>query len=199
MNEATVRLLVWILSVISIGIPFALTAFVTRTKMIGRANFGLGCAVLFIAASIVPYSVWVALVIYGALAGCRANSMLTSNKWKLAYTFMPGLLFLFWPMLAFQTTERSLPRLHLAAASHRRDILKSELKGVDVNLRDRYQATALMYAAQKGDNEIVQLLIDAGADVGATAPKLGTAADLARKFGFLELADRLTERVQSAA
>jgi len=40
-------------------------------------------------------------------------------------------------------------------------------KGANVNAKDKYGGTALMYAAVKGHKEVVELLIENGADVNA--------------------------------
>ena len=56
------------------------------------------------------------------------------------------------------------------AASRKGDVaaLKALLdKGVDVNAKTRYGATALSYACDKGHVEVVRLLIERGADVNS--------------------------------
>jgi ankyrin repeat protein len=40
-------------------------------------------------------------------------------------------------------------------------------KGADVNAKNKYGRTALIYATERGYTEIVQLLLEKGADVNA--------------------------------
>jgi outer membrane protein assembly factor BamB len=54
-----------------------------------------------------------------------------------------------------------------ARAGDRAAIVRLLDSGVDVNSKARYNATALMFASDKGHVEIVRLLIDRGADVNA--------------------------------
>ncbi len=51
--------------------------------------------------------------------------------------------------------------------------------GADVNLRDANGYTALHHAASRGDNEVVQYLIDRGADVMVISRKGETTVDMA--------------------
>ena len=54
-----------------------------------------------------------------------------------------------------------------ARAGDRAAIVRLLDAGIDVNAKARYNATALMFASDKGHVEIVRLLIDRGADVNA--------------------------------
>ena len=51
--------------------------------------------------------------------------------------------------------------------------------GADVNIRDANAYTPLHHAASRGDNEVVQYLIDKGADVAVVSRKGETTADMA--------------------
>jgi ankyrin repeat protein len=58
------------------------------------------------------------------------------------------------------------------------------LKGADVNARNEYGMTALMWASATGDKEIVGMLIDRGARVNATSKGKGpqTAISMAKLY-----------------
>ena len=59
--------------------------------------------------------------------------------------------------------------LHSAAYNNKLDTVQylASLSEVDINSKDREGATALHKSAYMGDNEVLQLLIDKGADVQA--------------------------------
>ena len=76
------------------------------------------------------------------------------------------LLVLLFPLMAFAED----PKEDFFAAARKGDVeaLKSLLaKGVDVNSKTNYGATALSYACDRGHTAVVQLLIEKGADVNA--------------------------------
>lgn len=64
-------------------------------------------------------------------------------------------------------------------------------KGVDVNAKDNYGATALMYAFQDGHSEIVKTLLDNGADVNAKDNNGKTALMAASLKGHSEIVKTL--------
>src|SRR3712207_1215381 len=68
-------------------------------------------------------------------------------------------------------------------------------RGVDVNAKARYDATALFFAADKGHLEVVRLLVERGADVRAldTFYKF-RPIDMARMNGHSEVVKYLIER-----
>jgi ankyrin repeat protein len=67
------------------------------------------------------------------------------------------------------------------------DIVKSLLaNGVDINEKDDFGWTALMWAAFKGDRETVKLLINHGADVNIKT-FFGTAQTLAKGKGHAKI------------
>jgi len=69
-----------------------------------------------------------------------------------------------------------------------------ETNHADVNARERlYGRTALMIAAAAGHGEVVDLLIEAGADVNLADLEGSTALSLARNSGNLDIAARLEE------
>ncbi len=62
-------------------------------------------------------------------------------------------------------SDFEVPAIIYAAFQNEIDLLKNEIdKGIDLNIRDRDGYTALCWAAEKGHNEIIKLLLDAGAD-----------------------------------
>lgn len=68
-------------------------------------------------------------------------------------------------------------------------------KGVDINQIDTYRATPLWLAAQNGHLEIVQLLIEKGADINAVVDdNHRTALMLAAQNGHLEVLQLLIEK-----
>ncbi|GAB4176568.1 MAG: hypothetical protein Kow0020_12480 [Wenzhouxiangellaceae bacterium] len=58
--------------------------------------------------------------------------------------------------------------------------------GIDVNARDTEGRTALMYAAQFGDEVCCRLLLDAGASPRLKCPEGRTAVDYAKRAGAIE-------------
>lgn len=67
--------------------------------------------------------------------------------------------------------------LMLAAARNRLELVRFllKIKGINVNLSDRYSTTAIIFAAESGNPAIVRLLIDAKADVNASTGSSYTA------------------------
>ena len=76
---------------------------------------------------------------------------------------------------------RSRPRQFMAAVRY----LVEEL-GADVNQRDSWLYTPLHYAASRGDNELIEYLVEQGADIGAVTRLGQSTADMARggRAGF---------------
>lgn len=105
---------------------------------------------------------------------------------------MPVLLLLLW---LTQPAASSDDLFDAARAGDRGRIAQILDAGVDVNARARYDATALMFAADKGHLEAVRLLADRGADVNAldTFYRL-RAIDLALGNGHGQVARFLLER-----
>ncbi|NKI35106.1 ankyrin repeat domain-containing protein [Wenzhouxiangella sp. XN79A] len=68
--------------------------------------------------------------------------------------------------------------------------------GVDVNARDSQGMTALMYAAQFGDEECCKLLLDAGASPGLKCPDKKTASDYAEGMCMTENAEIIRAAVK---
>jgi len=67
--------------------------------------------------------------------------------------------------------------------------------GADVNAVAKDGATALILAASCGDEKIVRLLLDKGADVFASYVKTGkTAATLAAEKGYTAIVELLKSR-----
>jgi len=65
--------------------------------------------------------------------------------------------------------------------------------GGDVNARSNTGTTALMYAAGNNHLAIVKFLLAAGANPKLMSDKKSTAAEIARKFGHLEIAEYLEQ------
>ena len=89
---------------------------------------------------------------------------------------------------------RLMVAVFLRDAAQVRALLK---QGADPNVRGFYKATALCFAAEKGDPEIPRLLLDAGADVNVEAEYGQTPLDFAtqnRKREPVELVRLLLER-----
>lgn len=63
-------------------------------------------------------------------------------------------------------------------------------RAMNVNARSATGSTALFYAARNGHTEIIELLLQAGADSSIKNDKGATAADIAHKFGHAESATR---------
>jgi ankyrin repeat protein len=92
------------------------------------------------------------------------------------------------------TTSRVQP-IHSAVAGRHHDLVKLLLEhGADPNARQEGGWTPLQAAAQHGDQAIVELLLDAGADRTGQADDGSTAADRATAAGHADLAGRLRAR-----
>lgn len=86
-------------------------------------------------------------------------------------------------------------RFPLFAAADRGNIALAQLLidfGADVNNFSNYEGTALMAAAAKGNLEMVRFLLNAGANPALINRSGETAADVATKSGFYDVARALT-------
>ena len=103
----------------------------------------------------------------------KSESIPTVSRWLLA-------LLLVLAVLSCKDSERStvdLNRQFMQAALHGDiDAVKSCLaKGVDVNVKDEKQHTALKVSAYAGEFEVVKLLLDNGANVNSKPSDYGSA------------------------
>uniref|UniRef100_A0AC35EQU6 G-patch domain-containing protein n=1 Tax=Panagrolaimus sp. PS1159 TaxID=55785 RepID=A0AC35EQU6_9BILA len=62
-------------------------------------------------------------------------------------------------------------------------------RGISINLTDFWGSTALICAAANGSNDIIEFLMENGADWKRKNRACFTASDLARKKGFIEIAE----------
>ena len=67
--------------------------------------------------------------------------------------------------------------------------------GADINAADSYGWTALMHAARRGYDDVVQVLAEAGAHLNRCNAKWRTALDIARKNGHRETAQMLRDAI----
>ncbi|MEI0518875.1 ankyrin repeat domain-containing protein [Brachyspira murdochii] len=87
--------------------------------------------------------------------------------------------------------------IELLEASKNNDLetLKALIEnGADVNVKDDYNKTALMYASEKGHLEIVKYLLDKGADINAKDNYGKTALMYASEKGHSEVAKFLKSK-----
>jgi len=101
--------------------------------------------------------------------------------------------------IAVSTPEKDMSQLNkdLLYAAREGDIeaVKRLLaKGADVNAKDNWGITALMWTAWPGHTEIVNLLISKGADVNAKDKNGRTALMEAAAGGHTEIVEMLMER-----
>ena len=80
-----------------------------------------------------------------------------------------------------------------AAQEQKVDLVRTILKsGVDVNAKTEYGATALFFACDRGNRELVKLLLDAGAEPNTTDTFYNsTPVDWAVQKGFNEIVVQL--------
>lgn len=67
--------------------------------------------------------------------------------------------------------------------------------GADINAADSYGWTALMHAARRGYDDVVQVLAEAGAHLNRCNARWRTALDIARKNGHRETAQMLRDAI----
>ena len=72
-----------------------------------------------------------------------------------------------------------------------KEVIKAINGGINVNTKDKYGYTALMYAALQDDAETVNALLEIGADINAKSNSGLTALMLAAYSGHLEIIDIL--------
>ncbi len=80
-----------------------------------------------------------------------------------------------------------------AVVKNRSWMLKSLLEklGADVNYQNRYGMSALMIAAENGQEQMLEILLEHGADATLTTVSGETAAQLAERKGFRDVAATL--------
>ncbi|UCF80045.1 MAG: ankyrin repeat domain-containing protein [Acidobacteriota bacterium] len=102
-------------------------------------------------------------------------------------------LLLLFPLLFAQVAcGKSNPDLLEAAqAGNTAEVEQLLEQGADVNAKDEYGGTALMWAARKGHTEMVNALIDAGADVNAKMKGGWTALMFAAGEGYTGIVEIL--------
>ncbi len=85
-------------------------------------------------------------------------------------------------------------KLIAAVKNNDEEMVKSLIeKGANVNSKDKYGHTALIYASEEGYKEIAKLLIDGGANVNATNKSKVTALMWASQKGYKEIVQLLIE------
>lgn len=90
------------------------------------------------------------------------------------------------------TNEFAVMPIHSAVAGQHGDVVAALLDaGADPNVRQRHGWTPLLGAAHHGDEETVDRLLAAGAEIGAANDEGQTAVSLARDAGHAGLANRL--------
>lgn len=90
------------------------------------------------------------------------------------------------------TRQDDLARVVAAAAAEDGLALKVALsKGEDVNQLGEYNETALHWAAILGNSRIAAILMQHGADAAVRDANGRTAAEIASKRGYAELADEI--------
>lgn len=93
--------------------------------------------------------------------------------------------------------EMKVQPLHAAAGSRNVDVVRAVLAGrPDVNARQQLGYTPLMGAAASGNQEMVDLLLDAGADPALVSEDGKTAADVANEHGHPAVATYLQRLLQ---
>jgi len=91
--------------------------------------------------------------------------------------------------------EKHTDGLFRAAAHCDADIMNSLLsEGVDVNVKDNHERTALMHATWEGRTEIVRLLLSNGADVNSKDRHGRTSLLLATENGDINIVRTLLEK-----
>ena len=73
------------------------------------------------------------------------------------------------------------------------------MHGADINARDNYGWTALIYAAINGYTEIARLLLSAGADVNIKANDGNTALMEAKNYNHPEIVKLLKQNAKNKA
>lgn len=71
--------------------------------------------------------------------------------------------------------------------------------GAAVDAQDDFGKTALMFATEKEDSEIIKLLLRKGADVSVSNAKTVTATEIARERGHASIIKLLSRARQVAA
>lgn len=82
--------------------------------------------------------------------------------------------------------------LHLAVAGNHIDLVRMLIEhDVQINVQQHSGVSALHYAAKHGDPDMLILLLENGAEIDILMEDGKLPADLAREYGFTEIADIL--------
>jgi uncharacterized protein len=92
---------------------------------------------------------------------------------------------------AVSQNEMHVAPIHSAVAGRREVALLLVSRGAQVNVRQRHGWTPLHAAAQHGDDELVEALLQAGADASLANDDGVTAADLAERAGYAAVVQAL--------
>jgi ankyrin repeat protein len=96
------------------------------------------------------------------------------------------------PLGAVSRNDLEVQPLNSAAAARRGEVARLLIEaGADVNATQRHGYTPLHAAAENGDIELIDLLLDRGARIDARTDDGRTAADIAEKANHPMLAKRL--------
>ena len=96
---------------------------------------------------------------------------------------------------AAQMTKADLPRLHRIVKEGSADVLKESLVSTEaVDELDQDGWTALHLAASLGRDDLVEMLLDAGANVNSTTPQKSTPLHLAASRGHKRAVEVLIRR-----
>jgi hypothetical protein len=177
------------------GAPFAVVVFKLQALTSTRLQFfGAICILLpFLIISQNSVFMWLPLALLMAAIGTRCNALKINNTWRLVMTCLPAIALLATPYFLIKGGVGLAKIFLLSAEGDYEGVRKLLADGVDANLIDNKGATPLFYAARNGRTDVINLLLEHGANPATQLQSGSTAEDIAASHNQYKAAEVLRQ------